>query len=316
MVFRKYAIIFSLSLLSISFISTSTAFTQESPVPSWVNGVAEFWIEGKITTQEFENCIEYLIKIKVAKDDLIGTLINKISELRYENSQLRAQLWDSTINPKPIPIIKITVQTSQSSYEEGETIVISGNIDDTIEDTPMTIQIFLEGNLVDIAQVGITRDRDFSHTFIGNGPLWQTSGTYTVRAYYGTSTQDTSFDFFTTSTGTKTPFIFEVDAGSYGTFDINYFISEAYVLKMIVDSEQFALKVFLETDDDGSIILELPRESIDAKKSDGSDDAFIVKVDGIEVPYTENSTSVDSRTITIEFEDGVSDIEIIGTFVI
>jgi len=85
---------------------------------------------------------------------------------------------------------------------------------------------------------------------------------------------------------------------------------------MIVDSEIFALIVVLETGDDGAITLKLPRESIDAKKIDTQDDTFIILIDGIEVPYREVSTNADSRTITIEFEEGDSDIEIIGTFVV
>jgi predicted secreted protein with PEFG-CTERM motif len=43
---------------------------------------------------------------------------------------------------------------------------------------------------------------------------------------------------------------------------------------------------------------------------------FIILIDGVEVPYKEIATDVDSRTITIEFEEGDSDIEIIGTFVV
>ena len=70
------------------------------------------------------------------------------------------------------------------------------------------------------------------------------------------------------------------------------------------------------TDDDGSITLQLPRVSIDAKKTDDADDTFIILIDGIEVPYEEKVTNQQARTITIEFEQGDSDIEIIGTFVI
>ena len=85
---------------------------------------------------------------------------------------------------------------------------------------------------------------------------------------------------------------------------------------MIVDSEIFALIVILETEDDGSITLDLPRESIDAKTSNDIDDTFIILIDGVEVPYREIATNAQSRTISIEFEEGDSDIEIIGTFVI
>jgi predicted secreted protein with PEFG-CTERM motif len=85
---------------------------------------------------------------------------------------------------------------------------------------------------------------------------------------------------------------------------------------MIIDPDIFALIAIVETEDDGSITLDLPRKSIDAKKNDSTDDSFIILIDGVEVPYKEIATDVDSRKITIEFEEGDSDIEIIGTFVV
>ncbi len=208
------------------------------------------------------------------------------------------------------------VDTSKNAYEEGETIVVSGNVTSIIAETPITLQIFYEGNLVDIAQVEVAQDGNYAHTFIAKGPLWQKDGNYIVRAFYGTSTIETNFDFYSKQTLIDTTDIFEVDAGSYGTFDVDYTVRGATVKDMIVDSEIFALIVILETDDDGSITLKLPRESIDATKANNQDDTFIILIDGIEVPYKEISTNSESRTITIEFEEGDSDIEIIGTFVV
>ena len=210
----------------------------------------------------------------------------------------------------------IFLETSQNSYEEGDTIVVSGNVTSIISGAPITLQIFHEGNLVDIAQVEVAQDGNYAHTFIAKGPLWQKDGNYVVRAFYGTSTIETGFDFFSKQALIETTDIFEVDAGSYGTFDVDYTLRGATVKNMVVDSEIFALIVILETDDDGAITLKLPRESIDAKKIDAQDDTFIILIDGIEVPYREISTNTDSRTITIEFEEGDSDIEIIGTFVV
>ena len=210
----------------------------------------------------------------------------------------------------------IYVETSQNAYEEGETIVISGNVTAIIAGTPITLQIFHEGNLIDIAQVEVAQDGNYAHTFIGKGPLWQKDGDYIVRAFYSTSTIETSFEFYSKQTVVDTTDSFEVDAGSFGTFDVDYTVRGAIVKDMVVDSEIFALIVILETDDDGSITLELPRDSIDAKKSNSLDDTFIILIDGVEVPYKEVTTDSDARTITIEFEEGDSDIEIIGTFVI
>ena len=210
----------------------------------------------------------------------------------------------------------IFIQTSQNSYEEGETIVVSGNVTSIIAGAPITLQIFHEANLVDIAQVEIAQDGNYAHTFIAKGPLWQKDGNYVVRAFYSTSTIETSFEFYSKGALIETTDIFEVDTGNYGTFDVDYTIRGATVKDMRVDSVALALLVILETDDDGSITLKLPRESIDAKIMNGQDDDFIILIDGAEVPYTAVSTNSESRTISIDFEEGDVDIEIIGTFVI
>jgi len=210
----------------------------------------------------------------------------------------------------------IFVETSQNSYEEGDKIVVSGNVTSIITDTPVLLQIFYEGNFVELAQIDVAQDGNYAHTILAQGPLWKKDGEYTVRVSYGTSAIETSFEFYSKQALIETTHTFDVDAGSYGTFDVDYTIRGATVKEMIVDSEIFALIVILETSDDGAITLKLPRESIDAKKIDTQDDTFIILIDGIEVPYREASTNADSRTITIEFEEGDSDIEIIGTFVV
>ena len=110
--------------------------------------------------------------------------------------------------------------------------------------------------------------------------------------------------------------IFEVDAASFGTFDVRYTIRGGTINDMIVDSHIFGMKILIETDSDGSLIVDLPRESIDAKKTNGDDDVFIILIDGIEVPYQEEFDGSKSRVITVDFQEGDSVIEIIGTFVI
>jgi len=211
----------------------------------------------------------------------------------------------------------LSVNVSNNSFEEGETIVISGKVSTIILETPVTIQIFNEGNLIEIAQLVIAQDGSFTHTIIAQGPQWQNEGDYTVRALYGEGNiAETNFEFFKELTIIDTSDFFEVDAGSSGTFDIEYIIRGGTVKDMIVDSEIFALIVIIESAGDGSLTLDLPRESIDATKSDGSDDLFIILIDGIEVIYDESITNENTRTITIQFEEGDSDIEVIGTYII
>lgn len=211
----------------------------------------------------------------------------------------------------------ISLSTSKSTYNEGDTIVVSGKVSTIIISTPVTLQIFYQGNLVEIAQLDVAKDGTFSHTIIAKGPLWKNSGDYVVRALYGQGNiSETTFSFFNKGSAPETPENFEVDAGKSGTFDVKYTIRGGTVKNMIVDPDIFALVVIINSTSDGAITLELPRNFIDAKKTNGSDDTYIILIDGIEVPYQETDTNSQSRTIKIEFVQGDSDIEIIGTFVV
>ena len=210
----------------------------------------------------------------------------------------------------------ISVKTDANSYKEGETIVISGKVSTIITGTPVTMQIFNQDNLVDIAQITVAEDGNYSHTVRAEGPLWSKAGEYTIRVSFGEGNiAETQFTFSpkTETSETKT---FEVDAGNHGTFDVEYSIEGGTVKDMLVDEEIFALIVIIESTDDGSISLEIPRYALDAKKQDETDDIFIIIIDGIEAPYQETITDSNSRVITINFEQGDSDIEIIGTTII
>ena len=210
----------------------------------------------------------------------------------------------------------ISIEANAKSYKEGETVVISGKVNTVIAGIPVTLQIFNEGNLVDIAQITVAEDGSYSHTIIAQGPLWAKEGEYTVRASFGSGNiAETQFNF-SLKTGVSTTDTFEVDAGSQGTFDVEYSIEGGTVKNMIVDKDIFALIVTVDSTDKGSISLKIPRDALDAKKQDNTDDIFIIIIDGIEAPYQETITDSGSRVITINFEQGDSDIEIIGTTII
>ena len=211
----------------------------------------------------------------------------------------------------------ISVQTDDIIYDEGDTIVISGTVTTIVGSTPATLQLFSEGNLVDIAQIVIAQDGSYSHTVIAEGPLWKNQGDYTVRVSYGEgNTAESEFNYSPKSTINVTTTNFEVDAGGHGTFDVEYTIKGALIKDITVDSNIFALVVQLESSDEGVITLDLPREFIGAEKQDGKDETFIVLIDGIQVEYQEEVVHSESRVITIEFDQGDSRIEIIGTYVI
>jgi len=219
----------------------------------------------------------------------------------------------------------ISVQTDDNDYDEGDTILISGAISTIIGDTQITMQLF-EGdcseftnacNLIDIAQIEVSRDGNYFHTLIAQGPLWKTSGDYTIKVVYGAANAaETQFTFIPKSQVLETIDNFEVNAGDSGTFDVKYFIKGGMIKDVVIDPDIFGLVISIESQHDGKLVLDLPRKYIDAEKQDGKDDIFIVLIDNVQTTYQEPTLYSDIRTITIEFEEGDSEIQIIGTYVI
>lgn len=207
---------------------------------------------------------------------------------------------------------------ADSFYEQGDAVVISGQFDTVFENTPLIIQVFKDSNRAHIAQVEVSQDGSYTYTLIADGPYFKTDGKYTVQAAYGVSGSiyEASFDFQTKATAGTTTEIFEVNAGGSGTFDVPYTIKGGTIKSMLVDPDILGAIVTIQADKDGSLTLDLGRSWIDAKKSDGTDDTYIILIDGLEVPYQEASVGPSSRIITIQFQEGDSDIEIIGTYVI
>jgi len=211
----------------------------------------------------------------------------------------------------------ISVQTNDDNYIEGDTIVISGNVVTSIGDTQVTMQLFNEANMVEIAQIKVSQDGNYAHTIIAQGQLWKNQGSYIVKVTYGEgNTTETQFDYTPESKIIETTKDFPVDAGDSGILDIKYTIRGGVVESIKIEPENLGLLVKINASYDGKIILELPRESIDAEKQNGKDEKFIILIDDSQTTYEEIQSDSTVRTIEINFEEGDSEIQIIGTYVI
>ena len=216
----------------------------------------------------------------------------------------------------------ISVQTDQSTYDEGDAIVVSGQIQTIVGQTPVTLQLFNDGNMVEIAQIIVSKDGNYSYTILAEGSLWQNQGEYIVKVTYGEGNiAETSFLYTPDSEVLTATDIFEVNAGSSGTFDLPYTIRGGTLLDISIDENIFGLVVDVDASDKGKIVLDLPRKYIDAEKQNGKDEVFIILVekqngDIVETTYKEETSHSEIRTISIDFEEGDSKIQIIGTYVI
>jgi len=211
---------------------------------------------------------------------------------------------------------RVCVLTTQNFYEEGDTIVISGKVNAVIQDAEVSVQVFFNKSLIVIDQVTVAQDGSYTTTIRAEGPLWKNDGVYIIKAAYPGGTAETNFEYQTKKEIIETTELFEVDAGSSGTFDVQYVIKGGLVKDIQIDPNILGLIVMIESENDGVITLNLPRSSIDAKKSNGGDETFIILINGKESPYEEKGSTENSRSISINFEEDDSEIEIIGTFVI
>lgn len=98
----------------------------------------------------------------------------------------------------------ISLSTPKKFYFPGDDIIISGTINCTFNsklavptDIPITLQMILNDDLIEIAQIEITNDGEFTHLVKAMGSQWQQSGTYTIKMFYGVGyAAETNFDFF------------------------------------------------------------------------------------------------------------------------
>ena len=230
----------------------------------------------------------------------------------------------------------IIVTTDKSAYAEDETISISGEIKYLALGNQLTILITSpNGNIAEIGQITVGSDKQFNTEINPNGVYWKISGTYKVLITQDENNQATTSFEFGGITDTSLNDLEEVivddtiiddtiivdsiiTATTVSIQDstdlISYEIVNAKLLNVIPDIDAVSLLIYIEATNDGSITLTIPRSVLDASINDG-DDEFFVLVDGEEVDFEEITTSID-RTLTIEFNAGTEQIEIIGTFVI
>ena len=233
----------------------------------------------------------------------------------------------------------IILNIDKTSYLEGETISISGEIKNMIASNQISLIIQSpNGNLVALDQMTVGSDKQFSTEIKLGGKLMKQEGTYTIKVQYGEQSITTSFEFGgvidvpenaleeTIVEDTVEDIVIEdpiivdsiVTATTLTIQDstdlISYEITNGKITNVIPDLDAVSLLIDIEAIDDGSITLTIPRSVLDATIND-NDDEFFVLVDGEEVDFEEITTSTD-RTLTIEFLAGSEQIEIIGTFVI
>lgn len=205
---------------------------------------------------------------------------------------------------------QITVKTGKETYLKNDKIKVSGLVDPVLPEIQVTMVVISpEGNLIAIAQTELDDNKQFSETILTSGVLWTSEGEYSIEIIYGkTNTAQITFEFIM-------PVVSDlvVEKVEIENYDLHYDITSGMVHDITLDDNCNCMNIIIDAqDNDGVLALYLPRGLIDAKMSNGEDDMFFVLMDGVEIAYQEIDSTDSNRTIVIKFEQGTSDIEVIG----
>ena len=219
----------------------------------------------------------------------------------------------------------IILNTDKTAYNDGDIITLTGSVEKVVAGLDMSIQIFSEidgkTNLVEIAQVIVTEDGQFTKTFVARGSQWQNEGTVIIKATYGQESNELSVKFFKQS-GTDFVSSYEIDIPQGGTFDVYYTIKGGVIKSINLNENDLSLDIEINTDSNGSLNIEIPRNSLDSVDENGFDNNFIVLIYSYDneypaqADYNELENTDQIRSLYVPLKDGDNKIQIIGTHVV
>jgi len=215
--------------------------------------------------------------------------------------------------------------TDKTAYYEGDVITVTGSVDKVVEGLDMSIQVFAESdgstNLVEIGQVGVTEDGEFTKTFVARGSQWQSEGTVVIKATYGQESNEVNVKFFKQTSDSFTSSYEVIIPEGGGTFDVDYTLKGGILGLIEINQNELSLDISIATDSDGSLDVKIPRNYLDSIDQNGLDTDFIILVhrDGqnpIQTDFTETEENDEMRSLYIPLKNGDNKIQIIGTHVV
>ena len=217
---------------------------------------------------------------------------------------------------------QIVLIADNTAYQEGDVITITGSVEKVIPGMPISLQIFFEKNLIQVSQVRVSQDGEFTDTFTAAGPQWHNEGNVIIRANYGgDASTELIISFFKYTSGEYLS-TFEVKIPGAGTFDVPYTMKGGIVTNMELIQNDLSLEIDILTESDGILDINLSRESIDSLSNAGQDIDFIVSIyeKDSDIPtqtdYIKIKADDSHRAMSIPVKDGDETIRIIGTHVV
>jgi predicted secreted protein with PEFG-CTERM motif len=218
-------------------------------------------------------------------------------------------------------ILPIAVSTDKDVYDRQSIVIVTGHVQNAIAGQAVTMKVSdPTGKIVQVNQLTLDNNGDFQDKINTSSPLWSSGGTYTISvqagAQQGLLSTTTHFTLPGGGVGQTscTPQQISATVGSE-LYCIDYSIDGGTVSAATLNTASKTLAVQMQADNDGQITLNIPRSVLDAK-SGTTDSVFAVLIDGEQVQQFTDSSTNDTRNITIPFQAGSEKIEIIGTQIV
>jgi hypothetical protein len=212
---------------------------------------------------------------------------------------------------------ELTVTTDKGSYNAGDTIVVSGTIQQGQELTTVILQIVGPNNKV-LSTYVPKPDGEGVYSVEVATDSWETSGTYTVLVINGDGDRQATFEFVGLDSKPPTENLL-VAFSDGGSQNVDAKMTNGVITGISAFEESATLIFSVATgSEDGELTVTLARSMIDSKYE--PDDAgvehennFLVMVDGEYTDYGEKDSTATNRTLVIPIPAGTQEVLIGGS---
>lgn len=198
----------------------------------------------------------------------------------------------------------ITATANKDSYQPGDKVIISGSVENIVDDNPVTIIVRNPmGNVYDVGQVTLLNHL-FIHDFVLNDD--SVGGEYDVNIKYDTVSTQVHFTLDTGSLNTIPVYDSEIKVRANGTNPIKYGdVSVSTVDKTITISMDTS-----QVKGSSNQQYQIPKKIIDAPGGQ-----IVLKIDGTQVLCAQSETDT-MRILDCSIPENSSNIQLAGTVVI
>ena len=255
-----------------------------------------------------------------------GTESNPSSEVSVTPTSTSAPPPSSTITPSAPPSSTTTSSVPDTPTGLNVTKVSPSSVQlswvaPSNNGKPSVTGYYIEYKVGSGAWSVLTSNTGTSTSYVNTGLLTGTTYTYRVSAINsaGMGNPSTEVSFTLVNNTPAPPPVIESSGGMMPVtntdYTISYNIVGGKVLGISADQSTFSLQVILQSKSDGVLSLDLPRELIDAKSANGTDDDYLVTSNSQILKFDETKTNA-VRTLAISYPAGTDEISIYGTHVV